>query len=157
MKSTARTVRSPFHGHAVQRCVLAQDGTILPLTITVAVVGLVWHTLPTLDIYTYAGLESTKAAFMDVGTVPFGFGNPLDNNLGCNIENSRPRSATATPREMRRITAGFYDTIYSGRHGTVKAGAWNFYNQRFAFEGFGGPPKTDDNIVMSQIRNYPFD
>ena len=100
MKSTARTVRSAFHGHAVQRCVLAQDGTILPLTITAAVVGLVWHTLPTLDIYTYAGLENTKAAFMDVATVPFGFGNPLDNNLGCNIENSRPPSARS-PRSNR--------------------------------------------------------
>jgi len=51
---------------------LAQDGTILPLTITSAAVGLIWHTLPTLDIYTYAGLEKTKAAFADVGTVPFG-------------------------------------------------------------------------------------
>ncbi len=25
---------------------------------------------------------------MDVGTVPFGYGNPLYNNTGCNIENS---------------------------------------------------------------------
>src|SRR5229473_4363614 len=54
---------------------LAQDGTILPLTITAAAVGLIWHTLPTLDLYAYAGLEKSKAAFADVGTVPFGYGN----------------------------------------------------------------------------------
>jgi hypothetical protein len=59
---------------------LAQDGTIMPLTISSAMVGLIWHTLPTLDIYSYAGFERAKAAFSDVGTVPFGYGNPLYNN-----------------------------------------------------------------------------
>jgi hypothetical protein len=37
---------------------LAQDGTILPLSVTSALVGVVWHTLPTLDIYSCAGGES---------------------------------------------------------------------------------------------------
>jgi hypothetical protein len=38
----------------------------------------------------------------------------------------------------------------------VKAGVQYSYNQRLAFEGVGGAPKTDDSIVMSQIRYYPF-
>jgi hypothetical protein len=135
---------------------LAQDGTILPLTITAAAVGLIWHTLPTLDIYTYAGLERTKATFMDVGTVPFGYGNPLYNNTGCNIENSPAATCNGNTREIRQFTAGFYDTVYQGKYGTVKAGVQYSYNQRFAFEGVGGAPKTDDNIVMSQLRYYPF-
>jgi len=135
---------------------LAQDGTILPLTITAAAVGLIWHTLPTLDLYTYAGLEKTKAAFMDVGTVPFGYGNPLYNNTGCNIENSAAATCNGNTKEVRQFTAGFYDTVYQGRYGTVKAGVQYSYNQRFAFDGVGGAPKTDDNIVMSQLRYYPF-
>ncbi|SHL09343.1 hypothetical protein SAMN05444159_4974 [Bradyrhizobium lablabi] len=135
---------------------LTQDGTILPLTITAAAVGLIWHTLPTLDIYTYAGLEKAKAAFTDVGTVPFGYGNPLYNNTGCNIENSPAATCNGNTREIRQITAGFYDTIYQGNYGTLKAGVQYSYNQRLAFEGVGGAPKTNDNIVMTQVRYYPF-
>jgi hypothetical protein len=135
---------------------LAQDGTVLPLTITSAMVGLIWHTMPTLDIYSYAGLEKTKAAFMNAGTVPFGYGNPLYNNIGCNIENSPAATCNGNTREVRQITAGFYDTIYQGAYGTVKAGVQYSYNQRFAFEGVGGAPKTNDSIVMTQIRYYPF-
>jgi len=135
---------------------LAQDGTILPLTITSAAVGLIWHTLPMLDLYSYAGLEKTNAAFMDAGTVPFGYGNPLYNNTGCNIENSPAATCNGNTREIRQLTVGFYDTIYRGNYGTVKAGVQYSYNQRLAFEGVGGAPKTDDSIVMSQIRYYPF-
>jgi len=135
---------------------LAQDGTIMPLSITAAAVGLIWHALPTLDLYTYAGLEKTKAAFMDVGTVPFGYGNPLYNNTGCTVENSPAASCNGNTREIRQFTAGLYDTIYQGKYGQVKAGVQYSYNQRFAFGGVGGAPKTDDNIVMTQIRYYPF-
>jgi hypothetical protein len=135
---------------------LAQDGTLLPLTITSAAVGLTWHALPTLDLYTYAGLEKTKAAFMDVGTVPFGYGNPLYNNTGCNVENSAAATCNGNTKEVRQFTAGFYDTVYQGKYGTVKAGVQYSYNQRFAFDGVGGAPKTDDNIIMSQLRYYPF-
>jgi hypothetical protein len=135
---------------------LAQDGTIMPLQITAAAVGLIWHTLPTLDLYTYAGIEKTKAAYMDVGTVPFGYGNPLYNNTGCNTENSAAATCNGNTKEIRQFTAGFYDTVYQGKYGTVKAGVQYSYNQRFAFDGVGGAPKTDDNIVMSQLRYYPF-
>jgi hypothetical protein len=135
---------------------LAQDGAILPLTITSAMVGLIWHTTPALDIYGYAGIEKTKAAFMYVGTVPFGYGNPLYNNTGCAIENSPAATCNGNTSEVRQYTVGFYDTVFKGAYGTVKAGVQYSYNQRFAFAGVGGTPRTDDNIVMTQIRYYPF-
>jgi outer membrane murein-binding lipoprotein Lpp len=135
---------------------LAQDGTILPLTVTSALVGAVWHTTPSLDIYSYAGLEKVDAAFRNVGTVPFGYGNPLYNNTGCGIENSPAATCNGNTSEVRQYTVGFYDTIFKGSYGTVKAGVQYSYNQRFAFQGVGGAPKTDDNIVMTQIRYYPF-
>jgi hypothetical protein len=135
---------------------LAQDGTILPLTVTSALVGAVWHTLPTLDIYGYAGLEKVDAAFRNVGTVPFGYGNPLYNNTGCTIENSPAATCNGNTSEVRQYTVGFYDTVLKGSYGTVKAGVQYSYNQRFAFAGVGGAPRTDDNIVMTQVRYYPF-
>jgi len=58
--------------------------------------------------------------------------------------------------EIRQYTAGIYDTVYQGNYGTVKAGVQYSYNQRLAFVGVGGAPRTDDSIVMSQIRYYPF-
>jgi len=135
---------------------LAQDGTILPLSVTSALVGVVWHAMPTLDIYGYAGLEKVDAAFRNVGTVPFGYGNPLYNNTGCTVENSPAATCNGNTSEVRQYTVGFYDTVMKGNYGTVKAGVQYSYNQRFAFAGVGGAPKTDDNIVMTQIRYYPF-
>lgn len=135
---------------------VAQDGTLLPLTITAAAAGLIWHTTPSLDLYTYAGLEKAKAAFANVGTVPFGYGNPLYNNTGCNIENSPAATCNGNTREVRQMTAGFYETVYQGNFGALKAGLQYSFTQRFAFPGVGGAPKTDDNVVMAQIRYYPF-
>lgn len=146
-----RFTATPFPDAAV-----AQDGTILPLTVTAAAAGLIWHATPTLDLYTYAGFEKAKAAFANVGTVPFGYGNPLYNNTGCNIESSPAASCNGNTREVRQITAGFYDTIYQGNFGAVKAGLQYSYTQRFAFRGVGGAPKSDDNVVMAQVRYYPF-
>jgi hypothetical protein len=135
---------------------LRQDGSIQLLPITAFQAGAVWHTTPALDLYAYAGLEKTRATFSNVGTVPFGFGNPLYNNTGCNIENSPAATCNGNTSEVRQYTAGFYDTVLKGSFGAIKVGAQYSYNQRFAFAGVGGAPKTDDHIVMTQVRYYPF-
>ena len=102
------------------------------------------------------GLEKAKANFANVGTTPFGYGNPLYNNTGCFTENTPAATCNGNTKEVRQITAGIYDTIYQGNYGTLKAGVQYSYTQRIAFAGVGGAPKTDDNIVMTQIRYYPF-
>lgn len=152
----SRGVLGRFTATPFPDATVAQDGTVLPLTITAAAAGLIWHTTPSLDLYAYAGLEKAKAAFANAGTVPFGYGNPLYNNTGCNIENSPAATCNGNTREVRQITAGFYDTIYQGNFGAAKAGLQYSFTQRFAFPGVGGAPKTDDNVVMAQIRYYPF-
>jgi hypothetical protein len=146
-----RYTAAPF-----QDATLRQDGSIQLLPITALQVGLVWHTTPSLDLYGYAGLEKTRATFSNVGTVPFGYGNPLYNNTGCNIENSPAATCNGNTSEVRQYTVGFYDTVLKGSYGAVKIGAQYSYNQRFAFEGVGGAPKTDDHIAMTQVRYYPF-
>src|SRR5258708_24444 len=146
-----RYTATPF-----QDATLRQDGSIQLLPITAVQAGLVWHTTPSLDLYGYAGLEKTRATFSNVGTVPFGYGNPLYNNLGCAIENSPAASCNGNTSEVRQYTVGFYDTLFKGSYGAIKVGAQYSYNQRFAFEGVGGAPKTDDHIVMTQVRYYPF-
>jgi hypothetical protein len=149
--SLGRFTASPFPD-----ATLRQDGSIQPLPITALLAGAVWHTTPSLDLYAYAGLEKTRATFSNVGTVPFGYGNPLYNNTGCNIENSPAATCNGNTSEIRQYSVGFYDTLLQGAYGTIKAGVQYSYNQRFAFEGVGGAPKTDDHIVMTQLRYYPF-
>jgi hypothetical protein len=110
-----------------------------------------------LDIYGYAGLEKTKAAFsFGSNGAPFGFGNPLYDNRGCNVENSPASQCNGNTKEVRQLTAGFYYTLHQGTFGAVKVGTQYSYTQRFAFEGIGGAPKTDEHIVMTQLRYYPF-
>ena len=79
--------------------------------------------------------------------LPFGFGNPLYNNRGCNVENSPAAQCNGNTSEIRQLTVGFYHTLHQGPYGTVKVGTQYSYNQRFAFEGVGGAPKTDEHIV----------
>ncbi len=146
-----RYTAAPF-----QDATLRQDGSIQLLPITALQAGLVWHTTPALDLYGYAGLEKTRATFSNVGTVPFGYGNPLYNNTGCNTENSPAATCNGNTSEVRQYTVGFYDTVLKDSYGAIKIGVQYSYNQRFAFAGVGGAPKTDDHIVMTQVRYYPF-
>lgn len=136
---------------------LREDGTFQVLPILGIQGGFVWHTTPVLDIYGFAGLEKTRATFSFGATgLPFGFGNPLYDNRGCNIENSPAVQCNGNTKEIRQLTAGFYHTLYQGAFGAIKFGTQYSFTQRFAFEGVGGAPKTDDHIVMTQLRYYPF-
>ena len=145
-----------FSATPFQDATLRQDGSIQLLPITALQGGLVWHTTPSLDLYGYAGLEKTRATFSNVGSVPFGYGNPLYDNRGCNTEGSPASTCNGNTSEVRQYTVGAYDTILKGSFGAIKAGVQYSYTQRFAFEGVGGAPKTDDHIVMTQVRYLPF-
>jgi len=120
---------------------VAQDGTVLPLTITAAAVGLIWHATSALTSIAYAGLEKAKANFANVGTVPFGYGNPLYNTPAASPRTRRLRAVTANTKEVRQITAGIYDTIYQGNYGTLKAGVQYSYTQRIASTVLVGAPR----------------
>ncbi len=136
---------------------LREDGTFQVLPILGIQGGLTWHATPALDIYGFAGLEKTKATFSFGATgLPFGFGNPLYDNRGCNVENAPAVQCNGNTKEVRQLTGGFYHTLHQGTFGTVKVGTQYSYTQRFAFEGVGGAPKTDEHIVMTQLRYYPF-
>ena len=136
---------------------LREDGTFQVLPILGIQGGLTWHATPVLDIYGFAGLENTKATFsFGSNGAPFGFGNPLYDNRGCNVENAPAVQCNGNTKEIRQLTAGFYHTLHQGPFGTVRVGTQYSYTQRFAFEGVGGAPKTDEHIVMTQLRYYPF-
>jgi hypothetical protein len=141
---------------------IAPDGSLTPVTGLQAMVGLVAHPLEGLDVYAYGGLEQVNASFFNSGTTLLGYGNPGFSNVGCTIATpssfaaATPANCIANNRRLSEVTVGFWQNLYRGTYGRVAAGAQYEYIKRDAFPGLGGAPSTDDNIVMTSLRYYPF-
>jgi hypothetical protein len=134
--------------------------------------GVVYHALPELDIYAYAGQDRiTSTSFANNGTNTYGYGNPFYNNSGCNIENSAV-ACQGNNKVVRQITGGFWDKIYSGDYGRLQVGMQYSYTQRISFPGSWGAQaaattvgasniggvtaQSNTHIIMGSLRYYPF-
>jgi len=143
---------------------VAPDGSLAPITALQALVGVVAHPWEGLDVYAYAGMEQFEAKFFNAGGVPFGYGNPNFDNAGCFFPSATSFAGGAAPlggcvantRRIAEITTGFWQNIFKGDYGRVAVGAQYAYVKKEAFGGVGGTPKTDDNIVMTSVRYYPW-
>jgi hypothetical protein len=141
---------------------IGADGSLTPLTEFTTMIGLIGHPTQGLDIYAYAGLEQAQAKSFNAGTTLLGYGNPGFSNVGCTITTpssfagTTPTNCIANNRRLEEITVGFWQNLYKGDYGRVAAGAEYEYIRRQAFAGLGGAPSTDDNIVMTSLRWYPF-
>lgn len=145
-------------------------GAPLPIHERFALVGLTLHATPQTDLYVFAGGEyqSAKSQFGVVGKtlIVGGIGNYLYNNLGCEIEPpsayglTNPASLNTTcagqTKDVREITGGFWQTIYAGPFGKLKAGVQYAFTQRDGFQGVGGSPRGVENSVYTSFRYYPF-
>jgi hypothetical protein len=135
------------------------NGTIAPIQETMLLAGLIWHALPGLDLYTFAGSEIQGARY-NIATdatgasLAYGWGNPLYTNLGCSIEGSNVCSGNN--HQVRQITGGFWNKIYDGRFGSLRAGVQYSFTQRISFPGVGGSTFRDENMVLTSLRYYPF-
>jgi hypothetical protein len=143
---------------------IAPDGSLAPITALQALVGVVAHPWEGLDVYAYAGMEQFDAKFFNAGGVPFGYGNPNFDNAGCFFPSATSFAGGAGPlggcvantRRIAEVTTGFWQNIFKGDYGRVAVGAQYAYVKKEAFGGVGGTPKTDDNIVMTSVRYYPW-
>ena len=113
-------------------------------------------------VYAYAGIEEVQPNFFNVGTTLFGLGNPGFSNAGCLITTpfsfagNTPANCIANNRRLSDVTVGFWQNVYKGDYGRVAVGAQYEYIKREVFEGVGGAPSTDNNIVLTSLRYYPF-
>ncbi len=141
---------------------IGTDGSLKPLTGLAAMVGLIGHPLEGLDVYAYGGIEQVDASFFNSGTTLLGYGNPGFSNVGCTVttpasfSGTTPSDCIANNRRLEEVTVGFWQNLYKGDYGRVAAGAQYEYIRREAFAGVGGAPSTNDNIVMTSLRYYPF-
>ena len=136
---------------------VSADGRTKPLNETMLLAGATLHATPMLDFYAYAGMEQVdRSAQGTLAGVNYGYGNPLNSNAGCDIEGSSA-TCTGNNRSVRQVTAGAWDTVYSGAYGQLRGGLQYSFTQRTAFSALqGGAPKASENTVLTSLRYYPF-
>lgn len=130
------------------------DGTLAPINETSWMIGATWHATPLLDLYAYDGQEAQKAKTFTVGAATLGLGNPALNLGGCLVEGG---ACPANVEAENQINGGFWWRAYQGKFGSFRFGMQYSYIHLTAFAGAGGiRPTTDDSMVFTSIRYYPF-
>jgi hypothetical protein len=140
------------------------DGTLAAIPEIQALVGLVGHPTPTIDLYAYAGVEAAQSTpftkFTKAGALPFGYGNDLYNNSACLHEAASVAAAAtncaANTSRVWEITGGIWWDVYKGDFGRLRIGGQGAFVERSVFAGIGGGPNTDEGIFMASLRYYPF-
>lgn len=133
------------------------DGSLKPLTNTQFLTGLVWHTTPTLDLWAYFGEEKVDGETYSVAGKTYGYGN----GVGSDALSTGGNGASAFNPQVSKITSGtfgFWWNAYKGSYGVVKFGTQYSYVGVDAFKTTSGAsPHTQENMVFSSFRYYPFD
>jgi hypothetical protein len=130
------------------------DGTLAPAQETTFMGGITWHATPALDMYVYGGQEAEKRKTFVTGAVTTGLGNPNLNLAGCLVEGG---ACSPNLQSENQLTGGFWWKAYQGKFGQVRLGAQYSYTRLSAFSGAGGiRPTTDDSMIFTSIRYYPF-
>ena len=139
---------------------IARDGAAAPLAGVQALVGLVGHPVGAVDLYSYVGTEQVGRKFFTAAGKPFGYGNPLYSNAGCDIELSSG-ACTANTSGVVQGTLGGWWRFLQGDFGTVQVGAQYSYTRRDIDKGVpaaggGGNNSTDENMMFFSLRYLPF-
>jgi hypothetical protein len=132
------------------------EGDLAPIKETMLLAGLTWHADPSLDVYGFAGSEWQEKRAFDYNGVPFGYGNPLYVNSGCNMESSKSTLCVGNTEQITQGTLGLWWKFYQGQFGKAQFGAQYSYTEREAFRGVGGSPTARENMFFTSLRYYPF-
>jgi len=140
--------------------IIGADGKPRPLSETEALVGLIGHPTPALDVYAYGGAEEIRRdgynADVKGKELAYGYGNPLYPNTTCDAELGATSSCVANTSGIAEGTIGAWWKFEKGPFGTMQVGPQYAYIHRTIFQGVGLTPKTDDNTLMMSFRYYPF-
>jgi len=134
---------------------LRPNATIVPLHELQTMAGVEAHPGSRLDLYLYGGDEYYgRAAYLNAAGLPVGYGSPLNNNSGCEVEvPTATQPCQAQTRNLWEVEPGFWYRFYKGPRGTVQWGMSYSYVYRQTWAGAGGlQPKGIENMVMSSFR-----
>jgi hypothetical protein len=135
------------------------NGSLEPIKGYHALVGLIVRPSPAWTFYAYGGTERDDQTdfFTTSGThtYGYGYGNPLFDNTGCQIEGSSA-ACTANTSQITSETLGGWWKFYRGSLGNAQFGTTWTYVRRNTFSGLGGDPSTNINVILASFRYYPF-
>ena len=127
----------------------SSSGALNPLTGGSALLGIVWHTNPKLDLYFNAGQDFVDSSTNTSanGTV-YGYGN--------NVSNANQFSPYT--KSVTQETLGMWWSAYKGAYGVAKLGLQYSHTTLSSFNVSStiGSLSTSDNIALTSMRYYPF-
>jgi len=134
--------------------VVGPNGALKPIPETAAMFGATLHATPAIDLYLFGGEEHENRVAHTIGANHYGFGSPFATLANCSVEGG---SCTPDVQLMTQLAGGFWDKIYQGSFGSVRFGVQYSYTELTAFSGAtGGQPRTNDSMVFTSFRYYPF-
>jgi len=155
--------------------VIGPNGALTPVTALSFLVGAVAHPIEGNDIYVYYGQDQTYGNSWTVAATQGGWGNPNFVNNGCFNQNltggtlgtfNTPIAGftcTFDVQKAQEFTIGFWQDLYKGNMGRVRAGLQYEYVKLTAFPGLptgAGTPNQgltpNNNIAFFSLRYYPF-
>jgi hypothetical protein len=140
--------------------VVGRNGAPVTLPETEALVGIIAHPIPPLELYAYAGTEQVSresfSAEVKGKLEGFGYGSPLYANSTCNIELGASADCVANTSGVTQGTVGEWWNFLHGDYGTMRLGVQYSYTHRAVFQGIGPTPKSDENMLFFSFRYYPF-
>jgi hypothetical protein len=135
-------------------------GTVQPIPFISTILGLIYHPIPTNDLYTYFGYAQVDHTSSQNGTPGFGSfaGGTLAAATGCMHTNSGV--CTATVHRDWDATIGDWQRFYQGPAGTMFAGAMFAFYRDDAFKSQVGTanatPHAINQKIEFDIRYSPF-
>ncbi len=128
-------------------------GKLEPIEEVQALLGLVGHVTPRLDLFVYAGVEreSSKDVYSFNGTTG-GFGAAAYAPLSLQTEGSTASSSLVQASAVEQIVIGGWYTFYKGKYGLMNVGLTGAYTRATVF-GLGN---ESIDTIMSCFRYYPF-
>lgn len=134
------------------------NGELEPVSAYQALLGAIYRPTSDWTLYVYAGIEDAEsrhyATTVNGTTLGYGYGSPLYNNSGCEIEGSVVCAANTS--RVEQGTIGAWWKYYQGTLGNLQFGIMGSYTKRTAFAGVGGDPSTDMTVGMLSFRYYPY-
>jgi len=139
---------------------IGRSGAPAPLSEVQALIGLVGHPVPSVDLYAYAGTEQLGRKYFNAGGKSYGYGNPLYSNAGYGIELSTAICTANTSGVTQGTIGGWWRALH-GTYGTIQTGMQYSYTRRAIYKGVSalggsGNASTDDNMLFFSLRYLPF-